>query len=105
PPPQPGWQRWLPLVGLLLTVALLLVWPMRSSNAPAELSYSQFLSEVHDGKIATAVIDPSGAVTGTLNGGGDYTTQIPTALQDTGLADELKANDVQITGKPQPGTT
>jgi cell division protease FtsH len=105
PPPQPRWQRWLPLVGFLLTIVLLFAWPMRSSSAPAELSYSQFLSQVQGGKIATATIDPSGAVTGTLTGGGDYTTQIPTALQDTGLADELKANNVQITGKPQPGTT
>ena len=92
-------------MGFLLTIVLLFAWPMRSSSAPAELSYSQFLSQVQGGKIATATIDPSGAVTGTLTGGGDYTTQIPTALQDTGLADELKANNVQITGKPQPGTT
>src|SRR5438046_1184062 len=94
PPPPPRWQRRLPAVGLLLTL-LLLLWPMRS-NAPKELSYSQFLTQVEDGKIATAAIDPSGAVTGTLKGGGDYTTQIPTALQDTGLADQLKSNGVQI---------
>jgi cell division protease FtsH len=92
-------------VGFLLTIVLLFAWPMRSSSSPTELSYSQFLSQVQDGKIATATIDPSGAVTGTLTGGGDYTTQIPTALQDTGLADDLKASNVQITGKPQPGTT
>jgi cell division protease FtsH len=105
PPPQPRWQRWLPLVGFVLTIGLLFLWPMRSSNAPAELSYSQFLSQVDAGSIATAEIDPSGAVTGTMNGGADYTTQIPTALQDSGLADELKSKNVQITGKPQPGTT
>ena len=92
-------------MGFLLTIVLLFAWPMRSSSSPTELSYSQFLSQVQDGKIATATIDPSGAVTGTLTGGGDYTTQIPTALQDTGLADDLKASNVQITGKPQPGTT
>jgi cell division protease FtsH len=104
PPPPPRWQRWLPLVGLILTLGLLL-WPMRNSNAPAELSYTQFLSQVDGGMIATAEIDPSGAVTGTLTAGGEYETQIPTALQDTGLADELKKKNVQITGKPQPGTT
>ena len=104
PPPPPRWQRWLPLVGLILTLGLLL-WPMRNSNAPAELSYTQFLSQVDGGMIATAEIDPSGAVKGTLTAGGEYTTQIPTALQDTGLADELKTKNVQITGKPQPGTT
>ena len=104
PPPPPRWQRWLPLIGLILTLGLLL-WPMRNSNAPAELSYTQFLSQVDGGMIATAEIDPSGAVTGTLTAGGEYKTQIPTALQDTGLADELKTKNVQITGKPQPGTT
>ena len=104
PPPPPRWQRWLPLVGLILTLGLLL-WPMRNSNAPAELSYTQFLSQVDGGMIATAEIDPSGAVNGTLTAGGEYKTQIPTALQDTGLADELKKKNVQITGKPQPGTT
>ena len=104
PPPPPRWQRWLPLIGLILTLGLLL-WPMRNSNAPAELSYTQFLSQVDGGMIATAEIDPSGAVTGTLTAGGEYKTQIPTALQDTGLADDLKKKNVQITGKPQPGTT
>jgi cell division protease FtsH len=89
---------------LVITLGLLL-WPMRSSSEPSELSYTQFLSEVHDGKIATAEIDPSGAVAGTLLAGGDYTTQIPTALQDSSLADELKSKGVQITGKPEPGTT
>jgi cell division protease FtsH len=104
PPPPPRWQRWLPAIGLLIT-ALLLLLPMRSAKAPAELSYSQFLSQVQSGKIATAEIDTTGAVTGTLKGGGDYTTQIPTALQDTGLADELKSGGVQITGKPPPRAT
>ena len=89
----------------LIITALILLWPMASSNAPRELSYTQFLSQVEDGNVATAEIDPSGSVTGTMSSGAEYTTQIPTALQDTGLAEELKSKDVQITGKPQPGTT
>ena len=104
PPPPPRWNRWLPFVGLIIT-ALILLRPMGSSNAPRELSYTQFLSQVEDGNVATAEIDPSGSVTGTMSGGAEYTTQIPIALQDTGLAEELKSKDVQITGKPQPGTT
>ncbi|HET7929522.1 MAG TPA: ATP-dependent zinc metalloprotease FtsH [Actinomycetota bacterium] len=104
PPPPPRWSRWLPFVGLVIT-ALILFWPMGSSGAPRELSYTEFLSQVEDGNVATAEIDPNGSVTGTMSGGAEYTTQIPTALQDTGLADELKSKDVQITGKPQPGTT
>ncbi len=103
PPAPPRWQRWLPLVGLLVTT-LLLFWPSRMTS-PTELSYTDFLSRVRGGEIATAVIDPSGAVTGRLEGGGEYQTQIPTALQDTELADELRANDVQVTGEGEAGTT
>jgi cell division protease FtsH len=103
PPPPPAWQRWLPWIGLALT-ALILFWPARTTQ-PTELSYSSFLSQVRAGKVATAVIDTTGAVTGTLKGGGQYESQIPTALQDAGLADQLETNGVQITGKPEPGTT
>jgi cell division protease FtsH len=103
PPPPPSWQRWLPWIGLVAT-ALLLFWPVRTTT-PTELSYSQFLSQVDAGNVSTAVIDPTGGVTGTLKGGGEYSTQIPTALQDTGLASELQSNGVEITGKPEAGTT
>ena len=57
------------------------------------------------GEIATAVIDPGGAVSGTLENGGDYATQIPIALQDPGLAEELRASGVEITGEAEPGAT
>jgi hypothetical protein len=66
------------------------------------LSYSEFLSRVRAGEASTAVIDSSGGVTGTLEGGERYTTQIPTALQDTELASELQAT---ITGQAEGGTT
>jgi cell division protease FtsH len=51
------------------------------------------------------VIDPGGAVSGTLENGGDYATQIPIALQDPGLAEELRASGVEITGEAEPGAT
>ncbi len=103
PPPPPRWQRWLLPIGLLVTM-LILFWPVRMTT-PTELSYSDFLDRVKAGTIATATIDPSGAVTGTLEGGGEYTTQIPTALQDTQLAAELEDNGVQIRGEGEAGTT
>jgi cell division protease FtsH len=102
PPPPPSWQRWLPLAGLLLTLVILF-WPTRTA-APTQLSYTAFLSKVRAGEVATAVIDPAGAVTGTLEGGGAYTTQIPTALQDPGLAAELQDHGVTITGRGEGGT-
>jgi cell division protease FtsH len=83
---------------------VILFWP-QSGPSVSELSYSDFLSRVQAGEVSTAVIDPSGAVTGSLNGGGDYATQIPTALQDTNLSTELQDHNVQITGEAAPGTT
>jgi cell division protease FtsH len=103
PPPPPAWRNWLLVAGIVLSV-LILFWP-QSAPSVTDLSYSEFLSRVRAGDVATAVIDPSGAVTGTLERGGDYATQIPTALQDARLSRELERNGVQITGEGDPGTT
>jgi cell division protease FtsH len=103
PPPPPAWRNWLLVVGLVVSM-LILFWPQGAPSV-SELSYSEFLSRVTAGEVATAVIDPSGAVSGTLDNGRDYATQIPTALQDPDLAQELQRNGVQITGEGEPGTT
>ncbi len=103
PPQPPAWQRWLPLIGLAVTLVLLF-WPA-SGTPSTELTYTQFVSQVQQGKVATATIDASGGVTGTLEGGSSYSTQIPTAIQDSGLAEELQASHVDVTGVATGGTT
>jgi cell division protease FtsH len=103
PPPPPAWRNWLLVVGLVVSV-LILFWPQREPSV-SELSYTEFLSRVKSGEIATAVIDPGGAVSGTFENGGDYATQIPIALQDPDLAKELQANGVEITGEGEPGAS
>ncbi|MGZ4110532.1 MAG: ATP-dependent zinc metalloprotease FtsH, partial [Actinomycetota bacterium] len=103
PPQPPAWQRWLPLIGLAATLALLF-WPA-SGTPSTELTYTQFVSQVQQGKVATATIDATGGVTGTLKGGSHYSTQIPTAIQDSGLAEELQASHVDVTGVATGGTT
>ena len=103
PPPPPAWRNWLLVLGLVVS-AVILFWP-RGAPSVTELSYTDFLSRVEAGGVATAVIDPGGAVTGTLENGGDYATQIPIALQDPGLAEELRASGVEITGEAEPGAT
>jgi cell division protease FtsH len=103
PPPPPAWRNWLLVLGLVAST-LILFWPQRGPSV-SELSYSEFLSRVRASEVATAVIDPSGAVTGRLEQGGEYATQIPTALQDAELAQELQGHGVQITGQGEPGTT
>ena len=104
PPPPPAWRNWLLVAGLVASIFILFL-PSMGEPASTELSYSNFLSRVRNGDVNTAVIDANGAVTGTLSGGGNYETQIPTAIQDQRLAAELEANDVEITAEATPGTT
>ncbi|HYZ13608.1 MAG TPA: ATP-dependent zinc metalloprotease FtsH [Actinomycetota bacterium] len=104
PPPPPAWRNWLLVAGLLVSI-LILFLPSMGEPTSTELSYSNFLSRVRNGDVNTAVIDADGAVNGTLSGGGNYETQIPTAIQDQRLAEELEANDVEITAEATPGTT
>src|ERR1700735_278244 len=100
PPPPPRWRMWLLPVGILITLVLLLI-PHMSNTPNKSFSYSKFVSEVEAGDVHTASVNPSGAITGTLKGGDNYTSQIPTAITDTQLAPMLKAHDVDVTGVGQ----
>jgi cell division protease FtsH len=64
-------------------------------------TYSKFVSEVESGDVRTASVNPGGGITGTLKGGDDYTSQIPTAITDSQLAPTLKAHNVDVTGVGQ----
>src|SRR3984957_702909 len=97
PPPPPRWRAWLLPLGLLVTL-LLLFAPVHSTTPTQNFTYTKFLSQVDAGKVRTASINPSGAITGALKKGGDYTTQIPLAIDDSSLAPTLKAHDVGLTG-------
>ncbi len=97
PPPPPRWRMWLLPIGALITLLLLSL--VHTSSTPTKnFSYSKFLSQVQAGDVRTASVNPGGAITGTLKGGDDYTSQIPTAIDDTQLAPTLKAHDVDVTG-------
>ena len=96
-PPPPRWRMWLLPVGIFLTLLLFLV-PHMTSTTTKSFTYSKFLSEVTSGDVRTASVNPSGGISGTLKGGDDYTTQIPTAIGDTQLAPTLKAHHVNVTG-------
>ncbi|HXQ63097.1 MAG TPA: ATP-dependent zinc metalloprotease FtsH [Acidimicrobiales bacterium] len=84
-------------MGVALTL-LLLFGPSVKTTPTKTLTYTQFVSDVKAHKVKTASINPTGGVTGTLKGGDDYTSQIPTALTDTQLAPVLKAGGVAVTG-------
>jgi cell division protease FtsH len=97
PNPPPRWAGLLFYVGLIATLALFLI-PVGKTTS-SQLSYSQFLDKVNADQVKTATIDPNGAVSGTLANGGQYTSQIPVAVQDPTLAPLLRAHNVNVQGK------
>ena len=85
PPTAPRWPLWLLLGGAVLGT-LLLFHPGFKSSTARDFSYSGFVSEVTAHKVSTAAISSTGLVTGKLDSGAAYTSQIPTALNDNALS-------------------
>ncbi|HEX3841558.1 MAG TPA: ATP-dependent zinc metalloprotease FtsH [Acidimicrobiales bacterium] len=100
PPRPPGWRLWLLPIGLLITLLLFSI-PSMTSTPTKNFSYTKFVSQVDAGNVRTVSVNPSGAVTGTLKGGDNYTSQIPTAIPQNQLASTLKAHNVDVTGVGQ----
>jgi cell division protease FtsH len=84
----------------LAFVALLLVLyhPGSGGTPPQALNYTTFVSDVTANKVSTAAITTAGAVSGKLHDGASYTSQIPTALNDSALPTLLLGHKVQVTG-------
>jgi cell division protease FtsH len=88
---------WLLPIGIAFT-ALLLFDPIARAKTTLSFSYSGFVSEVTSNKVSTATITSTGGVSGILHGGKAYTSQIPTALNDTTLSSLLLGHKVTVTG-------
>jgi cell division protease FtsH len=84
------------VIGLLISFTLL-VRP--TAKKPQSFTYSAFRQEVQADRVATASIDVTGRVKGTLKEGGRYTSQLPVALHDDQLAPTLEQHGVQIRGR------
>jgi cell division protease FtsH len=61
-------------------------------------TYTGFVNEVSANKVSTATITSAGSVSGKLDSGEAYTSQIPIALDDTALTPLLLDHKVQVTG-------
>jgi cell division protease FtsH len=97
------WLSWVLALGCLLAVVLLFHASVKPAPA-RNFTYTSFVNEVSANKVSTATISTTGAVSGKLDGGEAYTSQIPAALDDTGLSPLLLDHKVQVTGT-NPSTT
>ena len=91
-------RQWLRL-SLVLVVALFLTsWLSQTFLQPStdELTYSGFLGEVEAGDVASVTIGPEGRIEGERTDGSGFTTVAPTALDDSGLVDQLRDAGVEI---------
>ena len=97
PKPTPRWPIWLILGGLVLGT-IFLFHPGFKSSTTRDFNYSGFVSEVTANKVSTATISSTGLVTGKLDNGVAYSSQIPTALSNNALSPLLLKHKVQVTG-------
>jgi len=102
-PAAPRWPAWL-LVAAALLAAYLIFHPGTKPTTTQNFTYTGFISEVTANKVSTATITATGAVTGKLDNGVAYTSQIPTALDNVALSPLLLDHKVQVTGT-NPDTT
>ncbi|MBO1414561.1 ATP-dependent zinc metalloprotease FtsH [Streptomyces sp. FH025] len=94
-PPETDWRRWLLPAVLALTV-LFLVLSRSPSGTGTRYTYSDFVGRVDTGQVKTVEITDKGAISGTLKDGAKFTTQLPTALDNSGLTQELRSQHVEI---------
>jgi cell division protease FtsH len=104
PQPPPAWRRWLLPIGMLILLGLLF-WPSLLRSSPTtQYSFTQFQNHVTSGDVKSVTIDSNGAVTGKLNNGSEFTSQIPTVLDRAPITQDLTAHHVQITGTQAGGS-
>ncbi len=97
PAPPPRWMSWVLALGCLVAVIVFFHADVKTA-ATKNFTYTGFVNEVTANKVSTATITSAGAVSGKLEGGEAYTSQIPIALDDTALTPLLLDHKVQVTG-------
>ncbi|WP_246492079.1 ATP-dependent zinc metalloprotease FtsH [Actinomadura alba] len=89
----------------LVTTFFLLIGPaLFSAPAQQRSTYSDLVAKVNAGQVRSVTIDEKGSVRGTLTDGRRFTSQIPTALGNTQLAQRLEARHVQVAATQSAGS-
>jgi cell division protease FtsH len=81
--------------GVLLS-ALLLFGPGLTSGSRQQLSYTQFLQDVNAGRVQQVTLASDGGVTGTLKGGTQFSSRIPTNVGDPQVLPLLRSHNVTV---------
>ncbi|WP_354637276.1 ATP-dependent zinc metalloprotease FtsH [Kitasatospora camelliae] len=102
--PPPNWRRWLLPVAIAVTMLFVLL-TRTPSGTGTRYTYTDFTGRVNAGQVKTVEITDKGAVSGTLKDGTKFTTQIPTALDSSGLTRQLQSQQVEITAKTTSGSS
>jgi cell division protease FtsH len=85
-------------VALVSFIVLFFLVPATSSTTQVTLTYSKFLKDVAAHQVKTVTLETTGAASGTLSNGKEYTTAIPTEAGSSFLS-ELRSDGVQITAE------
>jgi cell division protease FtsH len=97
PPPPPRWRSWLPLLGLLITMALLLIPGRMGQGQVTNLDYSPALKDkIAAGQVQSVEIGSDGHIEGKLKDGTRFESSYPTNLQDPEFTKLLDDNNVQV---------
>ncbi len=116
PPPPPGrnprlpgrndggWPRWTVSVVVAVGIALMMMMAFFNSTPTETISYSEFLTDVREGEVASVTYDNTNAELEVVTAAGEtYTTTAPDGLSDDDRA-LLATSGVELTAEtPQPG--
>jgi cell division protease FtsH len=100
PPPPPTWRHWIWPIAIGVMLLLYLFLPATHvGTAPAQLTYSQFISKANAGYIKTVTFASdtgNTSASGTFKNGSQYTTVVP-GTPTPELTSQLSKDGVEIT--------
>jgi cell division protease FtsH len=98
PPPPPRWRMWLPWIGVVLTLAILLLWPGRMGGNEVTLNYQPELKDrIAAGQVRSIELGSDGHITGVLTDGTHFRSSYPVNLPDPQFTQLLEQHKVQVT--------
>jgi cell division protease FtsH len=97
PPPPPRWRVWLPWIGVVITLGILLLWPGRMGGDEVTLNYQpQLKDKIAANEVRSVQIGSDGHINGVLADGTRFRSSYPVNLQDPQFTQLLREHKVQV---------